>query len=188
MARPVALSARAAKRELSLSLPARSLVDASGARTRAWRVRPRPWRPLSSATAATRLDARWAGAHRARWLGIGQGGHITVRRAGDGDRLVVLWRGGDQLGFLTLITGTRPRDPAGFALGWARLADTYLRSVLPHDGWQRPLDRVSGPNGSFSKSTALQAFAAVYGALRESAAWVRVNDPARRSPARSPPA
>ena len=51
-----------------------------------------------------------------------------------------------------------------FALGWARLADSYLRSVLPHDAWQRALDEIR-PNGSFSKSTALQAFAAVYGAV-----------------------
>ena len=159
----LSLSARAAKRELSLSLPARSLVDAAGARTRGLVLHSEAF-TLPSARAASRLGARWARAHHARPLTIGQGGHLTVRRAGHGDRLVVVWRRVLASDSCTLITGARPRDPVAFALGWARLADTYLRSVLPHDAWQRALDEIR-PNGSFSKSTALQAFAAVYGAV-----------------------
>ncbi len=119
---------------------------------------------LRSASAARLVLNAWSRRNHATKTRIGDGGGIAGHRSGRRARFTVLWREGPKLGLVTLSVTRAPAAARGLALAYAELADGPLSTALPTTAWQAVLDQVR-PNGSVSKSTALEAFSLAYGRL-----------------------
>lgn len=134
--KPVAVSDRAARRDLAGARPA--LVQASGGVRGALHVRSEAF-VFNSPRQAGRALAAW-------------------RRSRHG-RATVAWRDGARIGVIRVSGAGRP-----VAVRYAALARSWLRSPLPVTAWDRVRAQIR-PDGTVSRRTALQAFAAVYGPL-----------------------
>ena len=168
--RPSRASVATAERQLSgaLGAAARRLlagaqVQAAGAVAAGEQVQFDAFVVRSPADAA-RVLAAWGRAHRARALRIADGGAVADTASRRRAVAEVLWRQGARLGLVVLSTTRHLAAAAAAATGYAFSAQPALSSALASTPLQRVLDQVR-PDGTFSKTTALEAFALEYGRL-----------------------
>ena len=112
----------------------------------------------STRTARSVITA-WRRLRHPRSVPVGDGGYVTA----GGSHAVVAWRDGARIGVIDLTTAAK-KDPGSRALGYALLADSWLRTPLPSTAWAKVLEQIR-PDGTVSKRTALEAFATIYGPL-----------------------
>jgi hypothetical protein len=110
---------------------------------------------LGSPGAAARVLAAWRRARHATAVRLGAGGFLSVH-AGRRTVVAVAWREGERIGVVVLSAQLSVAAAHAKALGYAVLADSWLRSPLPTTAWDAVLDEIQ-PNGTASRATALQA-------------------------------
>ena len=118
---------------------------------------------LGSPRVAARVLAAWRRTRHATPVRLGAGGFVSVH-AGRRSVAAVAWREGARIGVVVLSAQLSVAAARAKALGYAVLADSWLRSPLPTTAWDAVLDEIQ-PNGTVSRATALQAFAVAYGRL-----------------------
>jgi hypothetical protein len=167
---PTPASSESARAQLVAGLPSsvlapvgEALTEASAGRTRGRRLRSAAF-VLRSARSAGLVLARWGRAHHAGRVRVGAGGAAFMLRSRKRAVVEVLWRDGSRLGFVVLGATRKLGKARAAALAYAVLADSYLKTPLPTTAWEQVLAQTR-PNGTLSKSTALQAFALAYGPL-----------------------
>ena len=119
---------------------------------------------FSSATDARLVLEAWQRSRSVRSVAVGDGGYLTLRRGAHSTATALAWRDGARIGLLVLSSGSSVRAPATVASEYAALADTWLRRPIPATAWGHVLSQIR-PDGTVSKATALDAFAAAYGTL-----------------------
>ncbi len=113
---------------------------------------------FGSASTASRVLAAWQAARHGSREPVGHPGYIARR----GRTLSVAWREGNRIGVIVLTVKRRAaRDRA---LQYAALADGWLTAPVPSTAWGSVLAQIR-PNGTVSKTTALEAFVLAYGPL-----------------------
>jgi hypothetical protein len=76
----------------------------------------------------------------------------------------VLWRERARLGMIVLTATPQTSAARDVAVSYAMLAESFLVAPLPATAWDKVIDQIN-PNGSVSRTTALQATALAYGPL-----------------------
>ena len=168
--RPVGSSLGAAREQLAagLSSGARGLIggaqiEVAAARTGGEQLEFDAF-VVSSGTVAQRILADWRRQNRTRFVRIGNGGAVSETGTRERALVEVLWRDGARLALVVLTTTRHTSSAVSTATAYAVLAEQELAAQLPSTSLARVLDQIR-PNGTLSKSTALEAFALVYGAL-----------------------
>ncbi len=161
--RPASAGGGSARAELGLKLAPGTLIEASAGSKRGQQLQFDAF-VLGSAASAGRLLTSWRSDHHAGRLKFADGAAVYEHSARGRALVEVLWRDGVRLGLLGVTATRNTRGARSAAIGYLALADSDLKSTLPTTSWGKVLAQV-GSDGSFSKQSALQAFAVVYAKL-----------------------
>jgi hypothetical protein len=167
---PAPTSVAAARRQLVAGLPGGvrgsldgALIQASAASTNGQRLGSDAF-VLRSPSAAGRVLTAWRSAHHAKAVAVGAGGAVAAQASTKRALVQVLWRNGARLGLIVLNDKPQSSTARNVAVSYAMLAESFLVAPLPITAWDKVLNQIN-PNGSVSRTTALQAMALVYGPL-----------------------